>query len=66
MAMRLEIDGSKCQGNARCWAIAPELFDLDDEGYLASAVIAVPAGDEQRATRAARACPERAISIIED
>ncbi len=66
MTMRLKVDGSKCQGNARCWAVAPDLFDLNDEGYLEDAVIEVPAGEEQMATRAARACPERAIEILED
>lgn len=66
MAMRIEVDGTKCQGNARCWAVAPELFDLNDEGYLGNTVIVVPAGDEQRAARAARACPERALTILED
>jgi len=64
--MRIKVDGSKCQGNARCWALAPDLFELNDEGYLEDAVIAVPAGEEQRATRAARACPERALSVLED
>ena len=64
--MRIKIDGTKCQGNARCWALAPELFELDDEGYLENGEIAVPPGDEQRAARAARACPERALTIVAD
>jgi len=64
--MRIKVDGSKCQGNARCWALAPDLFELDDEGYLGDGVIDVPPGDEQRAARAARACPERALTILED
>jgi len=64
--MRVLIDGAKCQGNARCWAQAPELFVLNDEGYLESGEITVPPGDEPRATRAVRACPERALSIVDD
>ena len=64
--MRIKIDGGKCQGNARCWALAPDLFELNDEGYVETAEFAVAAGDEQRAARAARACPERAITVLED
>ena len=31
--MRVHVDGDKCQGHNRCYAIAPELFDVDDLGY---------------------------------
>ena len=64
--MRIKIDGAKCQGNARCWALAPDLFELNDEGYMAEGMIEVPAGEELRASRAARACPERALTIVND
>lgn len=64
--MRIKVDGSKCQGNARCWALAPELFELDEEGYMRDAIIEVPAGDEVRGGRAVRACPERALSVIDE
>ncbi|MCB2078192.1 MAG: ferredoxin [Novosphingobium sp.] len=64
--MRIKVDGAACQGNARCWAVAPELFELNDEGYLESQVIDVPSGREQEASRAVRACPERALSIVKE
>ena len=31
--MRVHVDGDKCQGHNRCYALAPELFDVDDLGY---------------------------------
>ena len=31
--MRLRIDSRLCQGHARCAALAPELFDLDENGF---------------------------------
>ena len=31
--MRVHVDPEKCQGHNRCYAIAPELFDVDDLGY---------------------------------
>src|SRR5438105_10213663 len=30
--MRVKVDPEKCQGHNRCYAIAPELFDVDDYG----------------------------------
>ncbi len=64
--MKIRIDRSRCVGNARCWAIAPDLYALDDDGYIATEGFAVPAGQEALAKRGARACPERVIEVIED
>ena len=63
--MKIRIDKAKCVGNARCAAVAPELFPLDDEGYISVSEIEVPPGMEELARRGARACPERII-VIED
>jgi ferredoxin len=63
--MKIRIEKSKCAGNARCAAVAPELFPLDDEGYIAVEEVAVPPGMEALARKGARACPERVI-IVED
>ena len=30
--MRVHIDSERCQGHNRCYALAPELFDVDDYG----------------------------------
>ncbi len=30
--MRIRVDPDKCQGHGRCYALAPELFDVDDYG----------------------------------
>ena len=64
--MKIRIDQARCTGNARCWAIAPDLYVLNDEGYIASDGFDVPVGQEQLARRGARACPERVIEVIED
>ena len=63
--MKIRIDKAACVGNARCAAVAPELFPLDDNGYILVEQIDVPAGQEQLARRGARACPERIITIEE-
>ena len=31
--MHVEVDRDRCEGNAVCVGIAPDLFDLDDEDY---------------------------------
>ncbi|MBJ7366851.1 MAG: ferredoxin [Ilumatobacteraceae bacterium] len=64
--MRVHVDAQKCQGHSRCYALAPELFDIDDYGNaheLNDGV--VPAGLEDRARLAQANCPEFAIIIQE-
>ena len=53
----------QCAGHARCASVAPEIFELDDNGYNVEAVRQIPAGLTALALRAARACPERAIHV---
>jgi ferredoxin len=62
--MRLTLDRDACQGHNRCYLLAPELFDVDDEGY---AVLigdgTVPEGLEEKARLAVDNCPEFAITV---
>ena len=64
--MKIRIDKARCVGNARCWAVAADLYPLDDDGYIAIEGFDVPEGQEELARRGARACPERVIEIIEE
>jgi ferredoxin len=62
--MRIRFDRELCQGHNRCYILAPELFDTDDEGYAVLRVQgAVPPDLEQKARLAADNCPEFAIEI---
>lgn len=64
--MRVSVDSEKCQGHNRCYAIAPDLFDVDDLGY--ATVVGdgvVPAALEEQAKLAAANCPEYAITVEE-
>jgi len=64
--MRIHVDSEKCQGHNRCYAIAPDLFDVDDYGNAsAKGDGAVPAGLEDKARLAAANCPEFAVVIEE-
>lgn len=62
--MKVTVNADLCQGHARCYAIAPELFDVDDYGL--STVIGdgtVAPELEDKARLAASNCPEFAITI---
>jgi ferredoxin len=64
--MRIKIDKARCVGNARCWAVAADLYPLDEDGYIAIEEFEVPEGREELARRGARACPERVVKVIEE
>ena len=62
--MRLRLDNEKCQGHGRCYALAPDLFESDEEGYSVLKVDGdVPAGSEGAAQLAVDNCPEFAITL---
>lgn len=65
--MRIRVDGDKCQGHNRCYALAPELFELDDYGTSHEVGDGhVPDELHDRARLAVANCPEFAIEIISD
>lgn len=60
----IEVDREKCISAASCVAVAPEVFELDDEG---KAVVKNPTGDPDEAILdAARACPTQAIIVTDE
>jgi ferredoxin len=64
--MRVRVDNAKCTGHARCNAVGPDVFPLDDVGYCAvRGAVDVAPGLEPQARDGAAACPERAIEIEE-
>ncbi len=63
--MRIHVDTERCSGHARCRALAPEVYELDDLGYNVTPEKVVPAELESAARKGALACPEQAISIEE-
>ncbi len=65
--MRVTLDADKCQGHGRCYALAADLFDSDDEGFAVLLIDAtVPAEQEAAAQLAADNCPEYAIEVHRD
>lgn len=62
--MRVTVDSEKCQGHNRCFALAPELFDVDEYGTAVVIGDGTVAADlEDKARLAVANCPEFAIGI---
>ncbi len=64
--MRVTADTSQCAGHTLCNAAAPQVFDLDDEGYVVVLVEGdLPPELEGPAREAVAACPERVLSVVD-
>ncbi len=65
-AMRIEIDEDRCSGHGRCYTLAPELFDADEQGHGVALVEGDLAVDQVEAAKTAVLnCPEQAISLVD-
>jgi ferredoxin len=65
--MRVTVDPDRCQGHNRCYALAPELFDVDDYGnavVIGDGTVAPELADQARL--AVANCPEYAIALDDD
>ena len=64
--MRIQFERDACQGHNRCYLLAPEIFDVDDEGYAVLRIDGdLPPELEEKGRLAADNCPEYAITVIE-
>lgn len=65
--MKIRVDPDRCQGHARCYAIASEVFDVDEYGQSSAKNDGnVPAGLEDKVRLAIANCPEYAIDVVEE
>jgi ferredoxin len=59
--MKVSVDTGRCQGHARCNAISPEVFDLDEEGFVVLLTSSIDEHLVASVREAEHNCPERAI-----
>ena len=62
---RVEVDRERCVGSGTCEALAPDVFEVDDDGVL---VVhrPEPADDElDDVADAVQACPTRALALAD-
>lgn len=68
MSAKLFVDFAKCTGHGRCYSESPELLTYDEEGFVSVRHAPLALADEQiqDAQAACDACPEQAMTIIDD
>jgi ferredoxin len=60
---RVEVDRDRCVGSGTCEALAPAVFEVDDDGVLA-VLRPEPGEDDLPDVRGAvTACPTRALAL---
>jgi len=64
--MKVHINPDICAGFGICLGIAPDMFELHEDGYAIVLASEIKPEDEDDMRRAASQCPSRAISISED
>ena len=64
--MKVRLDRAKCAGHAQCYAVDPDIFPIDDEGYCIMEDHVVSPENRQATRDGVAACPELALTIEED
>ena len=64
--MRIKVDFDLCESNAMCEAMAPDVFELDDDDYLQVKTEHTPDENLDEVRRAVAACPRAAITLEEE
>ncbi|MEU1275551.1 ferredoxin [Streptomyces sp. NPDC005799] len=59
---RPTVDRALCKGHGRCYMVAPDVFDCDDEGFAVVTDDATTPEQIAGLDRAVSNCPEQAIS----
>jgi ferredoxin len=59
----VRIERERCTGHARCHAVAPELFPIDELGFVEIDSRPLLDADLVPATAASDVCPELAITV---
>jgi ferredoxin len=62
---RIQVDFDLCESNAMCEALAPDIFELDDDDFLQLSSDEVTDENRERVMQAVAACPRAAISVVE-
>jgi ferredoxin len=66
MTTKITVDFDLCESNAMCEALAPDIFELDDDDFLQLNTDEVADENRQRVEQAVAACPRAAISLVEE
>ncbi len=64
--MKVVVDFDRCDSNAVCMSLLPEIFEVRDDGFLYVLNEHPPDSMREKLEEAVRSCPTQAISIAED
>ena len=64
--MKVVVDFDRCQSNAVCMGIAPDIFEVRDDGFLYILDENPPESLRAKVEEAVRNCPTQAITVEED
>lgn len=63
--MKIKVDFDLCESNGLCEAMAPDVFELDEDDFLQLKAEETTPENIDAVKRAAAACPRAAISLEE-
>ena len=64
--MKVVVDFDLCQSNGICQGMAPEVFEVDDDGYLQLLQEQPDESLRAKVESAVNSCPVQAISLVEE
>ena len=65
MGFKVVVDFDKCESNALCMGVAPEVFEVRDDDFLYVLQEEPPEELRDKVNEAARSCPKVAITIVD-
>jgi ferredoxin len=64
--MKIKVDWDRCEANAVCMRVAPEVFRVDEKDML-HVLVENPEGElVEKVKVAVRRCPKRALELVEE
>ena len=63
---KIKVDFDACESNAMCEALAPDVFEVDDDDFLQVHTDEVTEENRERVEQAVASCPKSALSIVEE
>lgn len=63
--MKIHVDRTRCTGIGICESIAPDFFEVGDDGRLVLHRETTDESTTKNVTEAVRACPALALSLVE-
>lgn len=62
---RIEVDRERCVGSGTCEMLAPDVFEVADDGIVAVLRPEPDGEDAEAAAEAVRACPTQALELAD-